>query len=155
MTDERRRILELLSQQKISVDEAQQLLNAVPPTARAAEAGEAGTKPKYFRIAIHRKAAGWPGDCDFGGAKHWQRAWQRDKDVNIRVPITLVRSGLRLGAMIPGLADDRMKARVRVRGVDVDLSKLDPAMLESMLDELGELNIDLDSGRAQIRITAE
>ena len=39
--------------------------------------------------------------------------------------------------------------------LDVDLSKLDPAMIESMLDELGEVNIDVDSGRAQVRITAE
>ena len=152
MTDEeRRRILELLAQQKISVEEAEQLLSAASRSAPGADA----KKPKYLRIAIHKKGAEWPKDWDFGGAKEWQHAWKRDKDVSIRVPITLVRNGLRLGAMIPGLADDRMKARLRARGVDIDLAKLDPAMLESMLDEFGELNIDVDSGRAQVRITAE
>ena len=153
--DERRRILELLAQQKITVEEAERLLSAASRSAPGTDAGEARTKPKYLRIAIHKKAAEWPKDWDFGAAKEWQDAWKRDKDVSIRVPMTLVRNGLRLGAMIPGLTDDRMKARLRARGVDIDLAKLDPAMLESMLDELGELNIDVDSGRAQVRITAE
>ena len=155
MTDERRRILDLLAQQKITVEEAEQLLNAAPRITSGAETAEARPKPRYVRIAVHKKAAEWPKDWDFGAGKLWQHGSPRDKDVSIRVPMSLVRNGLRLGAMIPGLADSRMKARLRERGVDIDLSKLDPAMLESMLDELGELNIDVDSGRAQVRITAE
>lgn len=154
MTDERRRILELLSQGKITVDEAAQLLNAASRTSPAADEGEPGTKPKYLRIAIHKKAADWPKESGVGGATEPQHK-RHDKDVSVRVPMTLIRSGLRLGAMIPGLAGDHVRARLRERGIDVDLSKLDPALLESMLTELGELNIDVDSGRAQVRITAE
>lgn len=155
MSEERRRVLDLLAQQKISVEEAEQLLNAASQPTPGASAEEPRPKPKYVRIAIHKKAAEWPKEWDFGGVKVWQQASRRDKDVSIRVPMALLRNGLRLGAMIPGLADDRMKAHLRERGIDIDLSKLDPAMLESMLSELGELNIDVDSGRAQVRITAE
>lgn len=155
MTDERRRILDLLAQQKISVEDAEQLLNAAARATPGPGAEEPRAKAKYLRIAIHKKAAEWPKDWNSGGVKAWQHASPRDRDVSIRVPMALVRSGMRLGAIVPGLADDRVKARLRERGIDLDLSKLDPAMLESMLDELGELNIDVDSGRAQVRITAE
>ena len=37
----------------------------------------------------------------------------------------------------------------------MDFSKLDPAALESALKDLGEMNIDIDSGKAQVRITCE
>ena len=157
MTDERRRILDLLAQHKISVEEAEQLLAVLDPTPAEPTAATDGTrsKAKYLRIAIHKKAADWEKGWDFGAGTDWNRAWNRDQDVNIRVPLAIVRSGLRLGAMIPGLAGDRMKAHLRERGVDVDLSKIYPAMIESMLDELGEVNIDVDSGRAHVRITCE
>ena len=60
---------------------------------------------------------------------------------------------MRLAAMIPGL--EGRSARLRERGIDVDLSKLDPAAIESMIEEMGEMNTDVDSGKAQVRITCE
>jgi hypothetical protein len=93
-----------------------------------------------------RPVGAWPGFVWSGS---------RNKEVNIRVPLALVRSGLRLGAIIPGIAGEKVEARLREQGLDVDLSKIDPATIESMLSELGEMNIDLDSGRAQVRITCE
>jgi len=48
-----------------------------------------------------------------------------------------------------------MNARLRERGIDVDLSKLDPAFLESMLSEMGEINIDVEQSGEQVRITYE
>ena len=160
MTEERRRVLDLLAQQKISVEEAEQLLAAIDVARpeQATKSDESRPKAKYLRIAIHKKAADWSDwgkGWNPGAGPDWKSAAGRDKDVNIRVPMSIVRSGIRLGAMIPGLAGDRMKAHLRERGLDVDLSKLDPAMIESMLDELGEVNIDVDSGRAQVRIPAE
>jgi len=44
---------------------------------------------------------------------------------------------------------------LREQGIDLDLSKLDPAAIETMLKDLGEMNIDIDSGKAQVRITCE
>jgi len=48
-----------------------------------------------------------------------------------------------------------MQARLREQGIDLDLSELDPAAIEAMLKDLGEMNIDIDSGKAQVRITCE
>jgi len=144
MSDERRRVLDLLAQGKITVEEADQLLGAVAAEARRSEsagAAEPGgeAKPRFVRINVRKLAR----DSHVG------------KDVNIRVPLSILRSGMRLGAIIPALAGDSIKARLRERGVDVDLSKFDPAAIESMLAEMGELNIDVDDGRASVRVTCE
>jgi hypothetical protein len=140
MSDDTRRILDLLAQGKITVDEAHRLIAALGDHTAAPKADEsAQPKARYVRIAVHKPANERRGD----------------KDVNIRVPIAMVRGGMRLGAMIPGLAGDQFRAKLREQGLDVDFSKLDPAALEAVLKDLGEMNIDIDSGRAQIRITCE
>jgi hypothetical protein len=142
MNDDVRRILDLLAQGKISVDDAQRLIAALGPRsdpAPSAAEDAAAPSPRYLKIAVHKPANERRGE----------------KDVNIRVPMSIVRGGMRLGAIIPGFGGERMQARLREQGIDLDLSKLDPAAIETMLKELGELNIDIDSGKAQVRITCE
>jgi len=142
MSDESRRVLELLSQGKISVDEADQLLRALKDQGHHAEAqsevASTPAKPRFMRIHVRK-----PG-----------KDGREDKDVNIRVPLAVIRGGMRLGTMIPGLHAS-MNARLRERGIDVDLSKIDPAALESMLSDMGEINIDVEQSGEQVRITYE
>lgn len=53
MRDERSRILELLREGKISVEEAEQLLDALGPTGGRAEAeGEPSARPRRLRVRI-------------------------------------------------------------------------------------------------------
>jgi SHOCT-like domain len=145
MSDETRRILDLLAQGKITVDEADKLLHAVgaaPPAEGDAPTPEAGAKrkPRVLRIVVHKRAT----------------EWRPDKDVTIRVPIALVRGGMKLGALIPGFAGKQMEARLREQGLDVDLSRIDASAIEAMLSEAGEaMDIDIDSGKAQVRISCE
>ena len=144
MSDDTRRILDLLAQGKITVDEADQLLRAMSaPSGAAPTAAEAATEPsatpRYVRITVHKTV----------------KDDRRDKDVNIRVPIAVVKSGMRLGALIPGFPGDAVSARLRERGIDVDFSKLDTAALEHVLKQLGDTNIEVDSGKAQVRISCE
>lgn len=158
MTDEHKRILQMVADGKISAADAERLIDAIdePATPPSDSGGGLKAKPRYLRINVKKRVPwtdtssdqargtwGWPG---FG-------AKPDNKDVNIRVPLAIVRSGMRLAAMIPGL--EGRSAKLRNRGIEVDLSKLDPEAIESMLDEMGELNIDVDSGKAQVRITCE
>jgi hypothetical protein len=145
MADDTRRILDLLAQGKITVDEAQRLLAAIGEAAGGTSAastppGSADQPPpRYIKIAVHKPANDHRGE----------------KDVKIRVPLSVMRGGMRLGAIIPGWGGERMQARLREQGIDLDLSKLDAATFETMLKDLGEMNIDIDSGKAQVRITCE
>ncbi len=71
------------------------------------------------------------------------------------MPIAIVKSGMRLGALIPGMAGEQVSARLRERGLDLDFSKLDAAAIDEVLKELGDANIEIDAGKAQVRITCE
>ena len=52
MNDERKKVLELLSAGKISVEEAERLLAAMEDPA----AGSENTKPKYLRVLVEPKS---------------------------------------------------------------------------------------------------
>jgi len=148
MTDHRRRILDMLAAGKISADEAEQLLNALPSDNRA-EAGQAPDAreggAKFFRIEVRKPA----------------RDGQREKKVDIRVPVAVVRSGLKLGSLFRGFKDDRWTAggklgdRLRAHGLDIDWEHLDMAQLETLLGEVGDVSIDVDDGRATVRVVRE
>ena len=133
MTEEKRQVLEMLSNGKISVAEAEQLLQAVSAP------GDPDTKrsePKYFRILVNKPAS----------------EGKKAENVNIKVPMTVVRGGLRLGAFFPGLM---AKKKIQLEnGTEIDLSKIHYADLEAMIKDIGELTVDVD-GEAQVRIRCE
>jgi len=162
MSDETRRILDLLAQGKITVDDADQLLRAVgqtppDPSAREKEAGE--------------RKQGWKGILGVGAVRlppgeasgvrylkievNKTGAEGREKRVNLKVPIALVRGGMRLGAIVGGCAGEDVVRRLRERGIDLDLSAIDDAAIGNLLRNLGELTVDVDKGTSQVRITCE
>ena len=143
MSDETRRVLDLLAQGKITVEEADKLIVAIgraqaPDAGTPAGASQATAEPRYLRINVQRTGA----------------SGRPDKDVNIRVPLAMVRGGMRLGSLIPGF-NERIESRLRERGVNIDLSKVDAQTIESLLKDLGQLNIDVNEGDKQVRITCE
>lgn len=140
-TDDRKRVLELLAQGKITVDEADQLLRVM-----AAGGGDHGPhgasepkndQPRWVRITIDKVA----------------REGRPAKQVNIRVPMTFVRGGVRLGAMFPRMVNDAAFQRLREQGLDFDFSKIDLTQLDSVLRDAGEMTID--SEQAHVRIAYE
>ena len=136
MSEDTRRVLEMLSEGKVTVLEAEQLLQAVNSAAAAADGKK--PEPRYIRIQVTQP----------------DREGKKAETVNIRVPLTVVRGGLRLGAFIPGMLG---QSKIRLRdGGEIDLLKMDPAHFEAMLKDLGEVsvNVDDDEGK-QVRIRCE
>jgi hypothetical protein len=134
MSEETRKVLEMLSNGKVSLQEAEQLLQAV--TASAQGADEKKVEPRYFRILVNKPA----------------RDGKKAEAVNIRVPMTVVRGGLRLGSLIPGML--AKKTVQLANGTELDLSKVTYTDLEAMIKDIGELTVDVD-GDAQVRIRCE
>jgi hypothetical protein len=149
-TDDTRRILDLLAEGKITVDEADQLLKAVG-TAKAPEpAGDApasdAAAPRWIRINVRKPA----------------NENRKAKDVNIRVPVAVMKGGIRLGAIIASFAGEKAAQRMRERGMDLDLakisgdlSKMNGPEFDQFLKTLDDVNIEVDDGKAQVRITCE
>src|SRR5262249_46155999 len=77
------------------------------------------------------------------------------KQVSLRVPMALVRGGVKLGAIFPRIAREPLNQHLREQGIDVDLSKIDLSQIDSVLESLGETVIDVDDGKAQVKITCE
>jgi hypothetical protein len=135
MSEERRQVLEMLSAGKINVQEAEQLLQAVKPPTQPDE--DKKVEPRYFRILVNKPA----------------REGKKAENVNIRVPMTVVRGGLRLGALFPGMLG---KKKIQLdNGTELDLSKVTYTDLEAMIKDIGELTVDVDGGDAQVRIRCE
>ena len=152
MGDETRRVLDLVAQGKITVDEAHQLLAAIGAPAPAADATAAPPldgdrpQPRWVRINVHKPA----------------NDHRQAKDVNIRVPVSVMKGGMRLGAIIATFAGEKAARRMRERGIDLDLakingdfSKLNGPEFDQFLKTLDDVHIDIDDGKAQVRITAE
>jgi hypothetical protein len=135
MSEERRQVLEMLSAGKINVQEAEQLLQAVKPPTQPDE--DKKVEPRYFRILVNKPA----------------REGKKAEAVNIRVPMTVIRGGLRLGALFPGMLG---KKKIQLdNGSELDLSKVTYTDLEAMIKDIGELTVDVDGGDAQVRIRCE
>jgi len=100
MSEERRKILEMLQEGKISVDEAERLLSALSsPEVEERESPSEKGKLKYLRILVE------PGP----GSEEKER-------VNVRVPLKLIRAGLKLASFIPKHAQTKVNeelARIR------------------------------------------
>jgi SHOCT-like protein len=135
MSEETRQVLEMLSQGKINVQEAEQLLQAVPPVTPSGD--DKKVEPRYFRILVNKPA----------------REGKKAEAVNIRVPMTVVRGGLRLGALFPSMLG---KKTIQLdNGMELDLSKITYTDLEALIRDIGELTVDVDGGDAQVRIRCE
>jgi len=145
MTEDRRSILEMLATGRITADEADRLLGALEGRSRAStvasEPGYPGNRPqpKYLRIAVDTDEEGEGGPTK----------------VNIRVPMQLLRAGVRLASIIPPKARDEVNAAMRENGVPFDLNQLKPENLEELVEHLGDLQVDVDEKRTKVRIFCE
>lgn len=138
MNEERRKVLEMLAEGKITVADAERLLAAVEEPAPAEEPRPAGKTPcKYLRVQVDPA----PG------------SEIRDK-VNIRIPMKLIRAGLRFAAFIPQGAQGKVNAALKEKGMDVDLAKITPQDLEDIVANLDDMTVEVE-GKDKVRIFCE
>jgi hypothetical protein len=138
MSEERKKVLEMLAAGKITADEAEKLLDKLSNTVSRETPGAetppasaaAGTaKPKYLRIVVDQLG---------------------HKEVNVRIPLSFVRSGRSLLAIMPKHVNERLAEYGINAGsfTAMDIHDLDHAMRE--------LNIQVEKGNGEkVRIFCE
>ena len=143
MSENRKRILDMLAGGRITAGEAERLLNALEngPIVDVTPARSFGTS-KYLRILVEREP---------------ERAGDEETRVNIRVPLQLLRAGVKLKGLIPDEAREQMNEALREKGVDFDVNQFKAENLDEMLANLNDLSIDIDkkSRKAKVRIFCE
>jgi hypothetical protein len=138
--NQRRDILDMLGEGKITPEEAEQLIAAIerdrPPVTAISEARLNG-KAKYLHVVVD--------------------SIENDKPsrVNVRVPMQLLRAGVRLAALIPPQALARANAELSRSGVPFDLTQLKPGQLEALIEQLDELTVDVDEPDTTVRVFCE
>src|SRR5579872_5617232 len=119
MYESRREVLEMLSVGQITADQADRLIAAMENEPRSASSGNESPslpkpKPKYLRVLV---------DADNGTTK-----------VNVRVPMQLLRAGVKLASLIPAQAQHHVNDAMREHGIPFDLSQVKPENLEEIID---------------------
>ena len=145
MSENRRQILEMLAQGKISADEAERLIAALekePASSSAEPVRSEVMKPraKYLRVLVEAQ------DHHHGNSA---------TKVNIRVPMQLLRAGVKLGALLPREARERANAAMRENGIEFDLNQIKPENLEELIEQLRDLEVNVDEDHAKVRVFCE
>lgn len=151
MNDDRRSILDMLGTGKISVDDAERLLAALEPKASASAAAMANGvlpakgKVRYLHVLVEA-------DESTTGLKGGPTI------VNVRVPLQLLRAGVRLAGLIPAQAHDQLDQALSQHGIPISLSQIKPENLEEIIDHLENLTVDVDgkdSNKTRVRVFCE
>jgi hypothetical protein len=137
MNENRHKILEMLSLGQITPDEAERLIAALEQEPPAADS-RPKVKVKYLRIVV---AADEKNDSS--------------TTVNIRVPMQLLRAGVKLTSLIPPEARDRVNVALKNEGIQFDLNQIKPENLEELIDHLEDLTIDVDDKDVKVRVFCE
>ena len=143
MNENRMQILQMLAAGKITAEEAERLIAALgsESSATASEgATTAKARPKYLRVLVEADELG-----DGRGPTN----------VNVRVPMQLLRAGVKLVNLIPVQARDQVNVALREKGVEFDLSQIKPENLEEIVDQIGDMTVDVDNKEAKVRVFCE
>lgn len=142
MNDNRKQILEMLATGKITADEAERLIAALDPESGIGAGVQSATigngskntgpkmHPKYLRVLVEA-------DESMTGNKGLTT-------VNVRVPMQLLRAGVRLASLIPQQAHNQLDSALSSHGIPLTLSQIKPENLEELIDHLEDLTVDVD-----------
>jgi hypothetical protein len=140
VNEQRRQVLRMLAEGKITTDETERLIDALQreqPELPPGAAVRPKPRPKYLRVvAVDNSGAG-------------------PSRINIRVPLQLLRAGVRLTSLIPPQAVTKINAELSKSGVPIDLGQLKPQQLEELVEQLDDVTVDVDDPDAKIQIFCE
>ena len=141
MSDQRRQVLEMLAEGKIDADEAERLLAALErdtasPSDETPPDTSSRKKPKFLHVQVQEGP-----DND-----------NVSENVDIKIPIMLLKAGVKLGSVVPSSARNKFNARLIDKGLDIDLNHLDGKHLEDLIEALMETSIDVVSDKEKVRI---
>jgi hypothetical protein len=140
MSDAQKKILEMLADNKITADEADRLLKALGSETAPAPVVEGSKRNwKYLRVTVT------PGE----------NAERQDK-VNVRVPMSLIRAGIKLTALIPPHVQERIDENLRDKGINFDIKSVKKEDLEELIEALADMEVNVDGHRGEkVRVFVE
>ncbi|MFC4560928.1 hypothetical protein ACFO4E_03540 [Nocardiopsis mangrovi] len=142
MNEQRRQILEMLAEGKVTADEAERLIDALERQRPESPPGAAPlpkARPKYLRVVVFSADPGGDGPSR----------------INVRIPLQLLRAGVRLTSLVPPQALTKVNAELDRSGIPIDLTELKPQHIEDLVEQLDDLTVDVDDPDSQVRVFCE
>jgi hypothetical protein len=139
----------MLAGGKITADEAERLLDALesrtsadrptPGSAPSAIKGDPTPLLNALPRFLHVKVDGDAGE-----------------KVDVKVPLALVRSGLKLTSLIPPQAMDQINEQMAHSGMSIDFSNFKPEDIDELIEALREMEVNVDGANGEkVRVYAE
>jgi hypothetical protein len=115
----------MLSKGKITPEEAESLLRAIEKPDTETPTGSVKEKiPKFLKVQVISAS---------------------DDNVDVRVPLSLIRAGIQLTNLIPPAAMERISESLEKHGMSVDLTNLKKEDIEALIDGLSEMVVNVES----------
>jgi hypothetical protein len=143
MANNTKRILDLLAAGKISADEAARLIAALGEGQGAPvdeQTAAARLTPRFLRVTVN-PAPSYNKDAP--------------QKVNIRVPVSLIRAGMKFSSLIPEDASREVDKALAEKGIKFNLKNIKEEDLEELMAALTDLEVDIDNGKGKVQIHAE
>jgi polyhydroxyalkanoate synthesis regulator phasin len=141
MNEQRKQILDMLVEGKINADEAERLIAALERDTGDASSASDEPRPtsrlKFLRVVVDDRSKDEP-------AK-----------VNVRVPIQLLRAGVKLASLIPPQALGQANERLARSGFPIDLTQLKPEQIEDLIEHLRDFTVDVEEKDAKVHVFCE
>jgi hypothetical protein len=135
MSEDRKRILDMLAEGKITSDEADLLLDSLRPPASEAAPGPEGSS-----------TSDWPSGPSPTGKPRFMYVKVTGKDtVDVKVPLALLRAGLKLTSLIPPQAMAQINKSMGDQGMSIDFNNLKAEDIEDIIESLREMEVNVVS----------
>lgn len=145
MSENQKKILQMLAEGKISVSEAERLLSLITSASNnrneSNNSTTAKTSPRYLYVVVEPKPGAAP--------EH------RHGKVNVRVPFGLIRAGMKLATLIPPEAADKVNDAMKDKGMSFDMRHLKPEDIEELISALHDSEVNVDTDDETVRVYAE
>lgn len=133
--NERKKVLEMLSAGKISVEDAEKLLSAMNldgiDTPKAKK-----SNPEFMYVKVSPKA-------------------ENGDRVSIKIPLKLLRAGMKLAAFMPNNVQEKVQGHLNEKGMNIDLSKMGKEHMDELLQTLSDFSVDVDGEGESVKIYCE
>ena len=140
MNEEKRKVLSMISEGKITAEEGEKLLDALdknetkntvddPAMNKSKKAGI-----NYLYVDINPKTE------------------SNKEKVHVKVPLALVRAGVNIASMLPKDVQASVNSAMDEKGMKFDLSNLKPENIEELIQALEEMEVNIDSEEHSVRV---
>ncbi|MDX9810304.1 MAG: hypothetical protein RBT04_09155 [Sphaerochaetaceae bacterium] len=137
MEEGRMKILQMLSEAKITAEEAAKLLDALDQNSETRDTQESQgkeTRSKLLYISVHRKDS------------------LDSKDVQIKIPTAIIQSGIQFKSFIPKSAREHLGDSIELNGEEFSFNDIDKEQMDYIFSAMQENSIDIETERATVRM---